>query len=192
MAYLVSGSLMTPFLHVSYNSNVTNTVGQVGGDIEGDIDIAILVITSQWTQSIWYHLICMHKAQTNGFPHESDKNPQKNYIKIFVLRMHILQRIIRSNHEHKHTCQDMTWMWQTSTNHYIRSFIILKKLLPKPCAQPYVSGLGMNLTNVDKPLHQKVRPLDKIFAQTMSTNIHVRQTMLVNALSHWILLQSHY
>ena len=38
---------MTPFLHVSYNSNVTNTVGQVGGDIEGDIDIAILVITSQ-------------------------------------------------------------------------------------------------------------------------------------------------
>ena len=39
MAYLVSGSLMTPFLHVSYNSNVTNTVGQVGGDIEDDIDI---------------------------------------------------------------------------------------------------------------------------------------------------------
>ena len=32
---------------VPYNSNVTNTVGQVGGDIEGDIDIAILVITSQ-------------------------------------------------------------------------------------------------------------------------------------------------
>ena len=30
---------MTPFLHVSYNSNVTNTVGQVGGDIEDDIDI---------------------------------------------------------------------------------------------------------------------------------------------------------
>ena len=50
----------------------------------------------------------------------------------------------------------------------------------------------MNVTNVDKPLHQKVRPLDKIIAQTMSTNIHVRQTMLVDALSHWILLQSHY
>ena len=50
----------------------------------------------------------------------------------------------------------------------------------------------MNVTNVDKPLHQKVRPLDKIIAQTMSTNIHVRQTMLVDALSHRFLLQSHY
>ena len=50
----------------------------------------------------------------------------------------------------------------------------------------------MNVINVDKPLRQKVRPLDKIIAQTMTTNIDVRQTMLANALSHWILLQSHY
>ena len=84
-------------------------------------------------------------------------------------------------------------------SHYIRRSVlqmqILQKiirLLPKPWAKTYMSGHDMNLTNVDKPLHQKVRPLDKIIAQTMSTNIDVRQTMLVDALSHWILLQSHY
>ena len=86
MACLVSGSLMTPFLHVSYNSNVTDTVGQVGG--------------GYWR---WYWYCC-------------------------------------PNHEQKHTCQDMTWIWQTSTNHYIKRFVLLIKLLPKPWAQTYMSG----------------------------------------------------
>ena len=34
----------------------------------------------------------------------------------------------------------MTWMWQTSTNHYIRRFVLLIRLLPKPWAQTYMSG----------------------------------------------------
>ena len=37
----------------------------------------------------------------------------------------------------------------------------------------------MNVTNVDK--HQKICPRDKIIAQTMIANIHVRQTMHCNA-----------
>ena len=104
--------------------------------------ILLFVIPSPCTRSTRCQLVCMHKAQTRGFAKESDKHPQSHYIRRSVLQMQILQKITRllPNHEQKHTCQDMTWIWQTSTNHYIKRFVLLIKLLPKPWAQTYMSG----------------------------------------------------